>query len=268
MERYDSPPSQPDTNFESKNYKIKLVTIRGERHSGTGWLRQMLSQNCPNLQWKVRQNKPTNNHRNIPHWVDADGKYGWKHAILDKPVDEKDLVIFVFRNITSWIPRMRLKTYETMPKSNLPMARFLHESWRPNLKLDSHDWKNIFEMRTAKYKSWIEYCEKYPENAVGVMYEDLVENSESFFGHLVNRYDVPCKEKFMKSDCYSKFGACKKEGRKMVVFDKNKKRKVTKVKKEEREFTERSYSWSKRDWKTLIDGMDKNLESKIGYDFL
>ena len=55
------------------------------------------------------------------------------------------------------------------------------------MKLDSYDWKNIFEMRTAKYKSWIEYCEKYPENAVGVRYEDLVENSESFFRNLVNR---------------------------------------------------------------------------------
>ena len=58
---------------------IKLISIRGERHSGTGWLRKMVSENCPKLEWKVDHSAhDVNRQGKQPTWMknlDADGKY-------------------------------------------------------------------------------------------------------------------------------------------------------------------------------------------------
>ena len=241
-------------DFDRESYKIKLVSIRGERHSGTGWLRQMLSENCPHLQWKIKRGNK---------YIDADGKYGWKHAILNEPIESDDLMIFVFRNIGTWIPRMRLNTYEKQPKNHLTMARFLNEAWEPNLTFDTRNWKNIFEMRNVKYASWIEYLEKYPNNTVGVKYEDLIDDSPSFFHQLINKYGVPCYDNFKQRDCYSKHGKCVKTKK----FElKNGRSKASKIS-VDKQFKESSWKWKKSDWKTVLKNIDIELEAKIGYQY-
>ena len=87
--------------------KFKLITIRSERHSGSSWLRLMINRNCPNLTF------------HLPHkWpLDADGKYGWKHGLLNSnfQLESEDFMIFLFRNWTSWLHKMRQNTYEKIP---------------------------------------------------------------------------------------------------------------------------------------------------------
>ena len=50
--------------------EIKLISIRGERHSGTSWLRRIVSKNCPNLCSAV----PTHGRENLEE-IDSDDKY-------------------------------------------------------------------------------------------------------------------------------------------------------------------------------------------------
>ena len=188
--------------------------------------------------------------------------YGWKHSKMTDDIEPQDLMIFVFRNISTWLPRMRLNTYEKYPRNNQPMMKFLSEPWKPDLMLDTQQWKNVFEMRTEKYKSWLDYSINHPKNAVWVNYEQLVEDSSSFFGHLINKYGVPCKEEFRKSDCYSKHGGCWTQ--KKTVME-NGKRKV--VQTGQKQFSEKDYPWKDSEWQTVLNNIDKELEEKIGYVF-
>ena len=184
---------------------VKMITIRGERHSGTGWLRTMISQNCPDLEFKIReidnpnyverkgsmdieiqpqvqtvdkfekhwpgQAQRQNLHQNIPNhrrlpprpppqpktiWLDADGIYGWKHSLIPSnfSLNNTDFLIILFRDIKTWLPKMREVTYEKIPRNNLPMLTFLNTKWQPK---NEHSWEDVFEMRSGKYRNWLEY---------------------------------------------------------------------------------------------------------------
>lgn len=88
--------------------------------------------------------------------LDADGIYGWKHAALDDnfSLKENHFMIIMFRNFSSWIPKMREVTYEKYPRNRLPMSHFLKTDWRPE---NENHWKNIFEMRSTKYQSYLKF---------------------------------------------------------------------------------------------------------------
>jgi len=174
-------------NMSRDNY-IKCETtrfsIRGERHSGTGWLRQLLQRNIKNSQYKLDNN------------LDMEAKYGWKHAEIDPNLDTGcDVILFIFRDYKTWIPRMRLNTYERTPPSNVEMQDFLRSEWKNENK---PYWKNIFEMRTSKYKNWLSYNEKHSRTE-HIRYEDLiVDGGEKFITQLCEKYKISCKVPFSR----------------------------------------------------------------------
>lgn len=187
--------------------------------------------------------------------LDADGKYGWKHSTLSlsNPPDLNDLIIIVFRNISTWIPRIRKNTYENLPKSNLPIEQFLSHSWHssePHLET----WENVFKMRTTKYQNWLNYTKLYPENSVWINYEALKKNSTEVLAGLVEKFNLRCKDvKFWdKVSCLSKGGKCVRSS-KGRVFMAN--------------FHENEYKWERDMWDRVKENWDMELEAEIGYDY-
>lgn len=76
------------------------ISIRGERHCGTGWVRVMTNENC----------------RERHYWspkLDADGLYGWKHDFLPEAFSgaSRDAVVVVFRSAAPWAVKMRKTAY-------------------------------------------------------------------------------------------------------------------------------------------------------------
>ena len=76
------------------------ISIRGERHCGTGWVRVMTNENC----------------RERHYWspkLDADGLYGWKHDFLPESfaAASRDAVVVVFRCAAPWAVKMRKTAY-------------------------------------------------------------------------------------------------------------------------------------------------------------
>lgn len=180
---------------------VKGITLRGERHTGTGWLRQLVNSNMPELEWMLAAN------------LDMDGKYGWKHGLLDKPVEEDDLLVVIFRDAISWLPKMRVENYEAQPRNNLPMGQFLRAKFKNKEKLflpngevaDKSEWSNAMEMRTVKYKSWYDYTNSH-ERAEWVTYESLKQDQgKSFIQYLCNKYDMYCTAEFQAVTSYAKF---------------------------------------------------------------
>ena len=229
-------------NQKNQPPKISLISIRGERHSGTSWLRRIISKNCPNLVTK----QPTHNRNSTI--LDSDEKYGWKHAAFkpDLKIEENDLIIIIFRNYSTWLPRLRLQTYEKLPKSGLIMTDFLREPWKGGVRIDGdvdEKWKNVFEMRSSKYESWFEFILKHPDKAVGVSYEELVDDSEVFVRKIENVFGLECEKLFIPVNGYTKHGREK-------VF---------------KRFSEEKYEWGEEDAEYASKMVNFDLESRLGY---
>lgn len=257
-----------------KRLKIRGITIRGERHSGTGFLRQLITRNCPEMTSEItceeyRGDLDKSCEKRSP-WLqnlDIDEKYGWKHSVLnsEKILDPEDLLIVVFRNYTTWLPKMRKETYERVPKKNIPMHDFLRSNWLPDFKpagkesdkmLDTQQWQNVFQMRTTKYSKWLEYTRMYPLSSLSVKYEELASNSTQFLKSLLDEYDMPCKpfDEWDPVNCHAKYGRClgRTVGEKKMVTGGGK-------------YTDEDYNWKSEDWEFAFANLDKDLERKIGY---
>ena len=81
--------------------KCSPISIRGERHSGTNALRTMISEACPCSPYRINAK------------LDYDGVLGWKHAaVIPESGLENILLLFVYRNVFSWLRHMSRDTYE------------------------------------------------------------------------------------------------------------------------------------------------------------
>lgn len=267
---------------------IKLITIRGERHSGTGWLRTMIKNNCPDLL------------NYIPGYRDdADGIYGWKHSVfhdhgclptyqrplmtddsllplekhsmnsnlqnlVEKNCQEEVLqpdhfLITLVRDFKDWIPKMKEETYERQPKNGLPMSEFLTSTWTPRNEMH---WKDIFDMRTSKYQNWIEFSQNHPDQSLVIRYEDLLHNPVNFFKKLHVEFNITCRhteEDFIYSHGYAKFNT-------FLANRPQPGKPRGQVTENQGHFQEtKPYEYDAEDYQFILTKIDFNLEKKLGY---
>ena len=233
------------------NNLVNLISIRGERHSGTGWLRQLINKNCPKLTTIIDPKAQTSGpNKGFP--LDADGKFGWKHGLL-KPnlfIPKNEFIIIIFRDWRTWIPKMRENSYERMPAKNLPMSTFLKTPFLPKRPGDEFSpaemrWNNVFELRSGKYENWM-YLIENRDNVIYVRYEDLLDNdfTKTFFEDLRVKYRVDCNEKFEKVESYSKLG---------------------RVQKNKGKFEEKKQEINEKDMDTILKHLNLQLEKSLGY---
>ena len=292
--------TQSPTIKEPKKRK-NLIAIKGERHSGTNWLRQLIKSNCPEVvfelekEWKnvtktiIGKDKKPFKITKIEEvtTLDADGKYGWKHGLLNsnfsQQIEEQDLVIILFRNWTSWLPKMRLENYQIhkIPKNGLNWNSFLDAEFPPadNPSYNSHfqpleqKYSNAIAMRNAKYKNWLSLSKdsnktnrnlKQPSEILYVRYEDLLDEkfAEEFFTKTLRLdYNLDCYDNYLPHNGYAKYG--------QANFG-------NLVKKDEKKFHEKmSYVKKNRDaieipndlMETVKKQLNVPLESELGYYF-
>ena len=114
--RVGIPPDDEDIRPLNDECNTKVSTIativfRGERHSGTKWIKSILEQNVKRSIY-INQDDP---------------KYGWKHGYLPPlgwgeriPTDDKKptvLLLVVTRDVFTWLPKMYAEAYDS-PTNN------------------------------------------------------------------------------------------------------------------------------------------------------
>merc|ERR1712050_124595 len=83
-------------------------------------------------------------------------------------------MIFLTRDVKTWVNRMRLITYERRPRGGkrVPMYQFLRTKWYPQ-KEPENQWQNVIAMRNSKYRNWLDYVNLHPQKSVILKYEDI-----------------------------------------------------------------------------------------------
>jgi len=217
---------------------VKLVTIRGERHSGTGWLRGTLLKNCQ-LEWL----KPGQGS------LDADGKYGWKHSELHSKLDPGDFLIVVTRNASTWLPKIQAEPYAAAVPGKRSMHEFLQARWPKQPNIGESAWTNVTEMRTGKYLQWLSYSSRHPRMSVVLRYEDLVADFPAVLRRLASEFCVPCwTHRYEPVSSYYKFLT-----------------ETSRAFSPSQEETRSLARWRPVDWRKACHGLDLSLEARLGY---
>jgi hypothetical protein len=223
---------------------IKNIIIRGERCSGTNYLRCLINQNI-----------------NIDV-IDL----GWKHSYLNifdkKLVSQNDyLVIFIFRNPVDWVKSLYNNTwhFEKKHKKVKNIDKFIRyeqkqvirglsefKEYDPNIELywERHPFtlekpKNICQLRNWKNENFLS-CSNIFENVEYIKYEDLVVDPKMWIDYLNKKY-FNLEYNFNNVDYY-------KGDKKQGLFNKNV---YDKLSVENIEF--------------IRDNLDWSIEEKIGY---
>mmetsp|Transcript_7980 Transcript_7980/g.23792 ORF Transcript_7980/g.23792 Transcript_7980/m.23792 type:complete len:357 (-) Transcript_7980:76-1146(-) len=208
------------------------ISIRGERHCGTGWVRVMTNDNC----------------RERHYWspkLDADGLYGWKHDFLPGTFDasSKDAVVVVFRNAASWVVKMRKTAYSiAIDRLGGSLARFVSEPFVERGIKFAH----VPDLRARKYRQYLEFGRSHA-NVLGARYEDMVREPTYVFEALRNLgFDCNGAGAFKRVRGYAKFGGA--GSGQAYAPPKN-------------------HSWDARDWLALVDRLDAAVERALGYAY-
>jgi len=221
----------------------RAISIRGERHCGTGWVRIMTTQNCAQVRhfWSPK--------------LDSDGLYGWKHDFIPSSLSSKsrDVMIVVFRNAASWVPKM-LKASYSAPIEQLPrnLAAFLAKAFDEQ----GHSFTNLLDLRSQKYKQYLHAATTH-DNVVAVRYEDLLVEPRYLFRHLSTELGLPCahsQRAFSFVRGYAKFGGLAPHSTKGSPKAKEHLEKV-------------GHEWLASNWHALVSRLDAGLELDLGYKY-
>ncbi|KAJ8598809.1 hypothetical protein CTAYLR_008643 [Chrysophaeum taylorii] len=213
-----------------------IVTVRGERHSGTNWVRAMVSENCPTVP-----------HRLSPY-LDSDGAYGWKHggAPQNWSPDTKDAMIVLIRSAAAWLPKMKRVAYNSELDARGRAAKSLSAYVRVPFvdNYDTRRYASVVDLRTAKYKDYRDLALRAPRNVFAVRYEDLVERGASYLFRAIEAHLPACDARaFVEVKSYAKFGATNPS----------------------KPHVEHVPDWTQPDWNALLSRLDANLETDLGY---
>lgn len=213
------------------------ISIRGERHSGTGWVRVMTTDNC----------------RERHYWspkLDSDGLYGWKHDFLPTTLsaESKDAVVVVYRSAVPWVLKMRKTAYSApIDRIGGAQARFLSVAFAER----TVRFASVVELRSRKYAQYLGFGVSH-KNVLGARYEDLtVEPTYLFEALAALSFDCNVGADFAHVKGYAKFGGAKaagKGGAGHYTAPKN-------------------ASWSSPDWLALVDRLDPKIERSLGYAY-
>ena len=243
------------------------ISIRGERHCGTGWVRVMTNENC----------------RERHYWspkLDADGLYGWKHDFLPESfaAASRDAVVVVFRCAAPWAVKMRKTAYsgaiDRLGRGAGLQAflstRFVergvtyaHVCARAGPIIFSRGSARrrgggrqvphrsasaqVLELRTRKYAQYLRFGRSH-RNVLGARYEDLTQDPEFLFRRLkALGYACNARDDFKRVKAYAKFGGAGSGAHFKPPAN---------------------HSWSVADWTTLVDRLDyENVEGALGYAY-
>lgn len=217
----------------------RIISVRGERHCGTGWARVMISNNCPDVR-----------HWWSPH-LDSDGLYGWKHDFIPETFDarSRDALVLVFRSAIVWVPKMQRSAYSE-PIQRISRGSVSSFVSRPFSERGRH-FDNLLNLRGQKYRQYLAFLDSH-HNIVGVRYEDLSIEPTYLFKHLALELAFPClhnQADFKYVRAYAKFGVASSENSR-ASFSSTPNR-----------------TWSAEDWHAIVTRLDIEVEHQLGYAY-
>ena len=278
------------------------IVMRGERHSGTNWIRKIMSDN-------LVIGESTNKTKIL---MDSED-FGWKHGFLypdgwGKPISENEFLVIITRDVFTWLPKMFNNTYDHIMnrKRYLGFSKFIREesvgvchegrSTKPqrcrefNKKRNSPAYEkaaNIIQLRTLKYKQWLSndpaeasYVgpnkDSFVKNRIHIRLESLTTTDQKDGDNGISPIDlqrqyvreplrdhcVLMSDNFTATLTHTNQFASKYEN----VFpgeEQNGKKKID-VKEEKRKLLE---VYSKEDLRYVLDQLDLDFEKQLGYDY-
>ena len=166
-----------------------FVSIKGERHHGTNWVRQMINIACPTTAFIVNDK------------VDSDGAWGWKHGMFTFDLPPPNVLpLVLYRRIDTWLPHMARNTYEEKHRRTNGAVLIEDLISRPfpcSLKLDalcppSGEYNNAIKMLQAKYKAW----STVP--GIHLCYDKLSDLGPSYLTSVLLDHNISCSVAKMK----------------------------------------------------------------------
>jgi len=285
--------STSSTQTQTPKYQFKEIIIKGERHTGTNWVRSILEKNVKG-DIVVNQKSPD---------------IGWKHGFLPpegwgRPIEDNDLLLVVTRDAFTWLPKIHMESYDDTFNAKKTHARFnkfirmpytaacqpmlIRSKYQqafcnklagnPFFAHDPHDIiaeraKNVVQIRTEKYKQWLsnEPGEEayrgskhdYLLKRVHVRLEDLSderygktakERQERLIADPLWKRCIPVYGDFQETIERTKWGGVR-ERHKGRSFDANKEKK-TLLKR-----------YSKEELRFVLSQLDMEFEKKLGYNY-
>jgi hypothetical protein len=232
-----------------KHMPVTQVCVLGERVSGTCFVQSLLSENTP---------------------LKVVSPYGHKHFYQDTDKIRKDgekvkdtLFLFISRDLVDWLNSFKNNTFHAdKPIRNCNnMSAFLRMEWKcvfdstsgtPQTSSeygtemlcernpsDGTRFQNVIKMRNSKMWHFLE-IEKHVDNYVHVRYEDARDNPEDFVKAISQKFGIKTSKVFNPIDTV--------RGKGRVPY------------------VRKTYpGMSAEDTKFVLDNVDVELESQLGY---
>jgi len=171
---------------------IIFVTIKGERHHGTNWVRQMINTGCPTTRFALNTT------------CDSDGAWGWKHGMFTFATPPPNVIpLVIYRSVETWLPRMARETYEAMGrKGTVPIMSLLEAPFPCSRTLDTlcpvaGTYPSAVDMLRAKYDAWASIP------GIHLCYDTLARMGPAHLANALKTHGVRCSVAKMKRVGYA-----------------------------------------------------------------
>ena len=268
------------------------IVLKGERHSGTNWIRKIIWQNLKENSMKIE--------------MDSEA-FGWKHGKLypdgwGKPLSQNEVLVVVTRDVFTWLPKMFEQAYDPImnrkrgdgfssyiraPYGGICQPRKAKACKEINKSGSQYETaENLIQARTQKYKQWLSNApnnstyssseEIFLQNRIHVRLESLTayqdgENDENdvtakelqrtIIGDPLSKLCVPMNDNFNEVTTHTNQWAAEQGGN---VIDQKKRRNKVDVKQETMKLLS---IYSKEDLGFVLSQLDLKFEKKLGYDY-
>lgn len=300
-------PVVPDPSKRDGPTKRREFVIKGERHTGTNWIRSIIEKNTKRGSIIVEQDS-----RN----------FGWKHGFLPPqgwglPISDNEILVVITRDVFTWLPKMKQNSYDPIMnrKKEATFSKFIRAKYgalcqplnvhtnipsipRNEFCAKFESWwfgpspaeqaANLIQIRTQKYKQWLSNDpsnatfrgskENFLKNRIHVRLESLTARADI---GVDSAYNADAKELQSRLIGDHLLDRCVpvaetfKEVKTHTKFNGYKMRKQGRRQKhlKQKEFNanrEKMHmlsKYSKRDVLFVLSQLDMEFEKQLGYDY-
>jgi hypothetical protein len=272
--------------------KTGEIVLKGERHSGTNWIRKIIWQNIQGESMKI--------------YMDSED-FGWKHGFLHpeawgKPLSQNEVLVIVTRDVFTWLPKMMEQAYDPIMnrKRGQGISSYIRAEYggicQPRKAKSCIEFNkngsqyetagNLIQIRTQKYKQWLSddpsggtYIgskDSFLKNRIHLRLESLtadqnddengspISNKElqrRLIGDPLRDRCVPMSDSFREVTTHTNQWASDKE--RNIKEQKTNKNKINANQKKKKMLE----MYSKEDLRFVLSQLDLEFEKQLGYDY-
>jgi hypothetical protein len=269
------------------------IVIKGERHTGTNWIRGIIRENVSSQSVKIEQDS---------------NDFGWKHGFLPpegwgKPISNDEVLVVITRDVFTWLPKMVSESYDPFMnrKRHEGFSRFIRGKYggfcqpidkrlRSSIQkqfcakfkrtffglLDLEDFPaetadNLIKIRNQKYKQWLSddpadgtYLgskDSFLKNRIHVRLESMVD------GQIDSGISAKDQRQLIGDPLLDRCIPTAENFREVTDYTKWLGRKKNKTFNAHEEKNMLLENYSKEDLRFVLSQLDLEFENRIGYDY-